>query len=118
MPLLGCVPGFQCVFWCIGSAGEDDTGSFQDLLVTKEGNELFHCVIYLAPGDYHCFHSPADWHVAHRRHFPGEQSPAHSLLSTTPHLLLYTMTWLYKVSSINNNNRNNMKLEILATHFT
>ncbi|MGH0162598.1 UNVERIFIED_CONTAM: hypothetical protein FKN15_043249 [Acipenser sinensis] len=57
---------------------EDDTGSFQDLLVTKEGNELFHCVIYLAPGDYHCFHSPADWRVAHRRHFPG------SLMSVNP----------------------------------
>ncbi|XP_041078613.1 phosphatidylserine decarboxylase proenzyme, mitochondrial isoform X1 [Polyodon spathula] len=57
---------------------EDDTGSFQDLLVTKEGNQLFHCVIYLAPGDYHCFHSPTDWRVAHRRHFPG------SLMSVNP----------------------------------
>ncbi|KPP68372.1 phosphatidylserine decarboxylase proenzyme-like, partial [Scleropages formosus] len=49
---------------------EEDLTSFQDLLVTKEGNELFHCVVYLAPGDYHCFHSPTDWTVAHRRHFP------------------------------------------------
>ncbi|TFK01100.1 deleted in malignant brain tumors 1 protein-like [Platysternon megacephalum] len=45
--------------------------SFQNQLVTKEGNELYHCVIYLAPGDYHCFHSPTDWRVSHRRHFPG-----------------------------------------------
>ncbi|NXV95686.1 PISD decarboxylase, partial [Calonectris borealis] len=45
--------------------------SFQQQLVTKEGNELYHCVIYLAPGDYHCFHSPTDWRVSHRRHFPG-----------------------------------------------
>ncbi|XP_035383107.1 phosphatidylserine decarboxylase proenzyme, mitochondrial isoform X2 [Electrophorus electricus] len=56
----------------------EDHSSFQDLLVTKEGNELFHCVVYLAPGDYHCFHSPTDWRVAHRRHFPG------SLMSVNP----------------------------------
>ncbi|ROL48766.1 Phosphatidylserine decarboxylase proenzyme, mitochondrial [Anabarilius grahami] len=60
------------------SENEDDPGTFQDALVTKEGNELFHCVVYLAPGDYHCFHSPTDWRVAHRRHFPG------SLMSVNP----------------------------------
>ncbi|XP_040107062.1 phosphatidylserine decarboxylase proenzyme, mitochondrial isoform X2 [Oryx dammah] len=52
--------------------------SFRSQLVTREGNELYHCVIYLAPGDYHCFHSPTDWTVAHRRHFPG------SLMSVNP----------------------------------
>ncbi|XP_063066352.1 phosphatidylserine decarboxylase proenzyme, mitochondrial isoform X2 [Engraulis encrasicolus] len=57
---------------------DDDPSNFQDLLVTKEGNALFHCVVYLAPGDYHCFHSPTDWRVAHRRHFPG------SLMSVNP----------------------------------
>ncbi|XP_042612951.1 phosphatidylserine decarboxylase proenzyme, mitochondrial-like isoform X2 [Cyprinus carpio] len=60
------------------SLDEDDPGTYQDALVTKEGNELFHCVVYLAPGDYHCFHSPTDWRVAHRRHFPG------SLMSVNP----------------------------------
>uniref|UniRef100_A0A672LVS1 Phosphatidylserine decarboxylase proenzyme, mitochondrial n=1 Tax=Sinocyclocheilus grahami TaxID=75366 RepID=A0A672LVS1_SINGR len=54
------------------------TENLSDTLVTKEGNELFHCVVYLAPGDYHCFHSPTDWRVAHRRHFPG------SLMSVNP----------------------------------
>uniref|UniRef100_A0A5F9CDE3 Phosphatidylserine decarboxylase n=1 Tax=Oryctolagus cuniculus TaxID=9986 RepID=A0A5F9CDE3_RABIT len=48
--------------------------SFKQQLVTRAGNELYHCVIYLAPGDYHCFHSPTDWTVSHRRHFP---EPAH-----------------------------------------
>ncbi|XP_077806131.1 phosphatidylserine decarboxylase proenzyme, mitochondrial isoform X8 [Macaca mulatta] len=52
--------------------------SFKNQLVTREGNELYHCVIYLAPGDYHCFHSPTDWTVSHRRHFPG------SLMSVNP----------------------------------
>ncbi|OQV13295.1 Phosphatidylserine decarboxylase proenzyme, mitochondrial [Hypsibius exemplaris] len=37
----------------------------------KEGTDLFHCVIYLAPGDYHRFHSPTNWSVHFRRHFPG-----------------------------------------------
>ncbi|XP_059975497.1 phosphatidylserine decarboxylase proenzyme, mitochondrial isoform X3 [Mesoplodon densirostris] len=54
------------------------SGSFRSQLVTREGNELYHCVIYLAPGDYHCFHSPTDWTVSHRRHFPG------SLMSVNP----------------------------------
>ncbi|XP_056601283.1 phosphatidylserine decarboxylase proenzyme, mitochondrial isoform X2 [Triplophysa dalaica] len=62
----------------LNNRNEDDPSSFQDTLVTKEGNELFHCVVYLAPGDYHCFHSPTDWRVAHRRHFPG------SLMSVNP----------------------------------
>ncbi|XP_030073459.1 phosphatidylserine decarboxylase proenzyme, mitochondrial isoform X1 [Microcaecilia unicolor] len=54
------------------------SSSFQEQLVRKKGNELYHCVIYLAPGDYHCFHSPTDWSVYHRRHFPG------SLMSVNP----------------------------------
>jgi len=41
---------------------------------------LYYAVIYLAPGDYHRFHSPTDWVVERRRHFAGE------LYSVSPYL--------------------------------
>lgn len=37
----------------------------------KKGNKLFFTVIYLAPGDYHRYHSPTNWVVEKRRHFAG-----------------------------------------------
>lgn len=46
----------------------------------KPGNALFFSVIYLAPGDYHRFHSPTAWVVEKRRHFIGE------LFSVSPYI--------------------------------
>uniref|UniRef100_A0A8C0G6R3 Phosphatidylserine decarboxylase n=1 Tax=Chelonoidis abingdonii TaxID=106734 RepID=A0A8C0G6R3_CHEAB len=39
------------------------------------GHRLYQCIIYLAPGDYHRFHSPTNWHIRHSRHFPGTAQP-------------------------------------------
>ena len=41
---------------------------------------LYYIVVYLAPGDYHRFHSPTSWVVEKRRHFAGE------LYSVSPYL--------------------------------
>jgi phosphatidylserine decarboxylase len=47
----------------------------------KTPTALYYCVIYLAPGDYHRFHSPVSWVVERRRHFAGE------LYSVSPYLV-------------------------------
>jgi len=47
---------------------------------SKMPKALYYIVVYLAPGDYHRFHSPASWVVEKRRHFAGE------LYSVSPYL--------------------------------
>jgi len=47
---------------------------------SEKKSALYYCVIYLAPGDYHHFHSPTSWVVEKRRHFVGE------LYSVSPYL--------------------------------
>ena len=46
----------------------------------KTPTALYNVVAYLAPGDYHRFHSPVPWVVTSRRHFAGE------LYSVSPYL--------------------------------
>jgi len=41
------------------------------LLNAHANTQLYETTIYLGPGDYHRFHSPADWSVVMRRHMPG-----------------------------------------------
>lgn len=54
-----------------------DSNYYKSLL-TNKNNILHQCIIYLAPGDYHRFHSPCDWTSNFRRHFSGK------LLSVNP----------------------------------
>lgn len=51
-----------------------------DILSPDKTTTLYYAVIYLAPGDYHRFHSPTNWVVERRRHFAGE------LYSVSPYL--------------------------------
>jgi phosphatidylserine decarboxylase len=46
----------------------------------SKSSQLYYVVVYLAPGDYHRFHSPVPWVCTSRRHFAGE------LYSVSPYL--------------------------------
>lgn len=59
---------------------EDQTSWWSFNVKPKQPTTLYYMVIYLAPGDYHRFHSPASWVVSSRRHFAGE------LYSVSPYL--------------------------------
>ncbi|XP_011870852.1 PREDICTED: phosphatidylserine decarboxylase proenzyme [Vollenhovia emeryi] len=57
--------------------------NYVNTLLKNPDNALYQLIVYLAPGDYHRFHSPADWNIKFRRHFPGK------LLSVNPRVLKY-----------------------------
>ncbi|KAL6930983.1 hypothetical protein ACO0R3_004107 [Hanseniaspora guilliermondii] len=50
--------------------GKSDMASSREDL--KHNKKFMFIVIYLAPGDYHHYHSPTNWLVKIRRHFPGQ----------------------------------------------
>lgn len=50
------------------------------MITSENKTALYYVVVYLAPGDYHRFHSPTAWVVEKRRHFAGE------LYSVSPYL--------------------------------
>lgn len=57
----------------------------------KPDHCLHQVIMYLAPGDYHCFHTPANWLINQRRHFGGK------LLSVKPSVA----TWMPKLFALN-----------------
>ena len=79
-----------------GRAGLQRRGSVR----VKPGNRLFFTVIYLAPGDYHRFHSPTAWVVEKRRHFQGTvlawQLPLWTVLTPETGELFSVSPWVAK----------------------
>lgn len=63
-------------------------GKDWDNIRAGTNTKLYHCVLYLAPGDYHRIHSPEQWLISGRRHFPGTLFPiAPSVGRLIPNLL-------------------------------
>ena len=47
----------------------------EQTMEAEKGHRVFQIVLYLAPQDYHGFHSPCEMSVDTRRHFPGHLLP-------------------------------------------
>ena len=60
--------------------GDGRTKSWSSRTPRQAATALYYIVVYLAPGDYHRFHSPTSWVAEKRRHFAGE------LYSVSPYL--------------------------------
>lgn len=65
------------------TAAEDVANHVKRIHAELPGNDLFYCVLYLGPGDYHRVHSPTDWQVFYRRHFSGRLFPVNERAART-----------------------------------
>ena len=57
------------------SQGKKSTAERLIQSATERGNKVAYMVVYLAPGDYHRFHSPATFTASYRRHIAGYLEP-------------------------------------------
>ena len=62
---------------------KEDDAVYLKALLKNPMNQLYQLIVYLAPGDYHRFHSPTDWDIEFRRHFQGK------LISVNPKIVRY-----------------------------
>lgn len=87
-PVVSPVDGRVLEFGTVGSTSLCKVKGVQynvgDLLgscpVVGKGNKLYHCTIYLAPGDYHRIHASTSWDIKKCSHFVGELFPVAPVL--------------------------------------
>lgn len=60
-------------------AGFTESDLLRKFLPTDVRDNLYYIVLYLSPADYHRVHSPTDWTINTRRHFPGTLFPVHTV---------------------------------------
>ena len=54
-----------------------DADTIDSLFKKNKENDLYSIILYLAPGDYHRFHSPTAINLTGGRHIPGVLKPVH-----------------------------------------
>jgi phosphatidylserine decarboxylase len=77
---IDCVKGrsYRLDEFMLGHQENSEKETSIEALVQKvkaKGKQLFSMVIYLAPSDYHRYHSPAHFSAFYRRHIPGYLEP-------------------------------------------
>lgn len=75
--------------WEIDS--DEAKAKYVSSLLMNANNQLYQLSIYLAPGDYHRFHSATNWTIQRRKHFQGK------LLSVNPKV----SSWVPNLFSLN-----------------
>ena len=84
---MDCIKGhsYRLDEFLFGYQSSNQTGDGQEAKATtterilksarERGNKVMYMVVYLAPGDYHRFHSPATFTASYRRHICGYLEP-------------------------------------------